>query len=246
MQSCNIAGIRFDNFSMTDLIVRVQHAITHQSSEVIAFSNPEFVIESRGNDFLHMYLNNYATVNVADGVGVVWAAKLLGTPLKERVTGTDFVRDMIKLSVEQDYRVYFLGGKPGVAKQAKSFLAKIHGKDVVVGCRDGYFSEADSAKIVEEINVCAPHIVMVCLGNPKQEAWIFKHRSKLKANVVFGNGGALDFWSGSAKRAPDVIRRIGLEWLFRLGQDFTYVRIRRQLKLFRFVAMVGVQSFQGR
>lgn len=240
----DVLGVRFHNLSMKEVIDRVDDVVSKDQVAVFAFSNPEFVLEAGKSEFLKRYLNEYVQVNVADGIGVVWASRIFGTPLKERVTGTDFVPALYDLAVRKKYKIFFLGGRPGVAKTAKEHLAGIFGCDVVVGEMHGYFGEEDVLGIIDQINESEPDILMVCLGNPRQERWIFDNRDKLNVKLLFGNGGALDFWSGAVRRAPLLLQKFGLEWLFRLGQDFSLPRIKRQLSLVSFVAKVAIHSFR--
>lgn len=234
----SVLGVRFENLTMNGLVDAVDSALKSDRRCVLALSNPEFLVAANKNPFLKSYLNERVDVNVADGVGVLWAAKLYGTPLKERVTGTDFVPELYKLAVSRGYRVFFLGGKEGVAARAKDALAGRFGSDVVAGCRNGYFGEAEEAEMVRQINQSGADVLMVCLGNPKQEEWIARHLDELAPKIIFGNGGALDFWAGEVKRAPGWVQRAGMEWLYRLGQDFTWARLKRQSRLFKFVYLV--------
>lgn len=237
-----ILGVGFDSMTMRDLIRQVQEAIEMRAQMVLAFSNPEFVLRAQSDGRLREYLNGVATLNLPDGVGVVWASRLLRTPLIERVTGTDFVPELVELAAARGYRIYFLGGKPGVAERAAKRLNEQVGAEAVVGVKHGYFPEKDSLTLVEEINSVAPDVLMVCLGNPRQEKWIAQHLPLLKATVVFGNGGALDFWSGAVRRAPMFMQKVGLEWLYRLIQDRSLGRIRRQAKLPLFAIRACAQA----
>lgn len=234
----SVLGVQFDNLSMRELVDAVDSALLGDGRRVLALSNPEFLVAANANSFLKNYLNKVVDINVADGVGVLWAAKLYGRPLRERVTGTDFVPELYKLAVARGYRVFLLGGKPGVAERARNFLVERFGGDAVAGCRDGYFGEAEEPSVVKQINDSGADALMVCLGNPKQEEWIARHLDELAPRVVFGNGGALDFWAGEVKRAPRWVQSMGMEWLYRLGQDFTWTRLRRQSKLVTFVYLV--------
>ena len=233
----NILGVRFHNLSLAEVVSYVGKCVVNKQRAILAFSNPEFVVEAQSNPFLMDYLNNRVAVNVADGIGVVWAAGLSGQVLKERVTGTDFVPSLMRMCAEHDHKIFFLGGKPGVAEQARDYFSRTLGKDVVVGVENGYFSEDRNGDIVEKINSSGAQVLMVCLGNPRQEKWIEKNLEILAPYVMFGNGGALDFWSGGVRRAPLWVQKVGFEWVFRLGQDFSLARIRRQLKLLKFVKL---------
>lgn len=233
-----VLGVEFDNFTMPDLIKEVECTLDSGDRCVLALSNPEFLVTAHESLFLKSYLNDKVDINVADGVGVLLAAKLGGSPLRERVTGTDFVPALYKLAVARGYKIFFLGGRPGVANRAREILAERFGGDCVAGCRDGYFQEDDEQAVVQQVNESGAEVLMVCLGNPKQEQWIARNLSALGPRVVFGNGGALDFWAGEVKRAPEWVQGLGMEWLYRLGQDFTLARLKRQSRLIKFVYLV--------
>lgn len=234
----SVLGVPFDNVSMGELVTIVDEAVKKGERTALALSNPEFVVAAQRNLALKRYLNDFVNINVADGVGVLWAARLFGQPLKERVTGTDFVPALYQLAGKRGYKVYFLGGRPGVAVKAKERLTSLFGVDVVGGCRDGYFGNLEDNDVVRDVNESGAQILMVCLGNPKQEDWIERNWRELKVAVVFGNGGALDFWAGEVSRAPVWLQNIGFEWLYRLGQDFSWTRVKRQSRLFEYVYLV--------
>lgn len=232
-----ILGVRFDSLSMLGVVGSVQSAISSNLKIRLAFSNPEFLVVAHHSKMLRDYLNG-VDLNLADGAGVVLASRLYGSPLPERVTGTDFVYELAKLSAKNDYGIFLFGGHPGVADLAKDRLRALHPECRIVGSLHGYFKESDTESIVKAINEARPHILMVCLGNPKQEAWIQENFERLNVNVVFGNGGALDFAAGIVTRAPEFMRRLGLEWLWRLGNDFSLTRLHRLLRLPVFCWMV--------
>jgi N-acetylglucosaminyldiphosphoundecaprenol N-acetyl-beta-D-mannosaminyltransferase len=230
----NILGVLFNNMTMDSLIGEVQKVVEKDQKYLLALSNPEFILEARKNANMMEYLNTI-DINVADGMGVVLASKIIEQPLKERITGTDFFPRLVKLSQEKFFRLYFLGGKPDVAKIAKEKLETQYPGCEIVGVQDGYFGAEMEESIIEDINSKHTHILMVCLGNPRQEEWITKHKDKLNCNLIFGNGGALDYVADEVRRAPMWMQKGGLEWLFRLSQDFTITRVKRQLKLLKFI-----------
>ncbi len=223
----NILGVKFNNLTMDQIVSKTIKATKKKSQTILAFSNPEFVIDAQKNKFLRTYLNN-VDYNLADGVGVILASKLLGKPLKERITGTDFTPAIVKTGI----KIFLLGGKDGVAEQAKEKLEEKFENANIVGTQHGY--SKDRNRVLKKINKSGAKVLMVCLGCPKQEDWIMRSKEDLNTKVIFGNGGALDFWSGDVKRAPKWMIKLGLEWLYRLTQDFNTTRIKRQLKLFKF------------
>jgi len=240
----DVLGVKFDNLNMQECIDVVDKTVNKNTKTIIAFSNPEIVVSAQKNQFLRDYLNK-TKFNVADGIGILYAAKINGYKLKERVTGTDFTPNLIKLSSDKKYNIYLMGGSKGTAKTAAKNLKVMYPNCHIVGTKDGYFEtsngsfdEKETAELIRNINDKKTQILMVCLGCPRQEKWISDNYDKLKANVIFGNGGALDFWSFKVKRAPEWMQKAGLEWLFRLTQDFSLTRIKRQSNLIKFVWLV--------
>jgi N-acetylglucosaminyldiphosphoundecaprenol N-acetyl-beta-D-mannosaminyltransferase len=240
-----VVNIIFDAISMKDLLVDLELAIAKNKKIKISFANPEFVVVAQRSPFLMNYMNS-TNFNLADGFGILLAARLYGQSLPERVTGTDFTERMAALSAKAGYRIYLLGGKPGVAEKAAQQLLIRHPGCRIVGTRDGYFNVQQDDEIIEAINAVHPDFLMVCLGNPRQEEWIGRNFDRLNAKVFFGNGGALDFASGTFARAPIWIQNIGFEWLWRLFQDFSLTRIKRQFRLIKFVALVLIDVFRKR
>jgi N-acetylglucosaminyldiphosphoundecaprenol N-acetyl-beta-D-mannosaminyltransferase len=231
----DILGVGFDRLDMASLLVRVDADVSRGDRFTIAFSNPEFLMESRRSPLVRRYLST-VRYNLADGVGAVWAARRFGDALPERVTGTDFTMELAALCARRGHSLYLLGGAPGIADEAARRLRAGHPGLVIAGTHHGFFD--DDGPVVADINRARPTFLMVCLGNPKQEAWIERNFAKLDVQVAFGNGGALDFHSGRVRRAPPWMMRLSLEWLHRLGQDLSWRRFRRQMRLVSFVALV--------
>ncbi|MEJ3621596.1 WecB/TagA/CpsF family glycosyltransferase [Brachymonas wangyanguii] len=237
MSNAVVLGVKFHGLKLKELISELSGIIDGGRQAVLAFSNPEFLVVARDSAFLRNYLNSL-DFNLADGVGVLWAAKLNGMPLPERVTGTDFTYAMADLSSRKNYGIYLLGGRPGVADDAKRNLMKKYPGCNIVGFHHGFFSREDDEEILTDINNSGANFLMVCLGNPRQEAWIADNISKIKVNVIFGNGGAMDFAAGRVRRAPVVFLTLGMEWLWRLFQDLTLSRVKRVFRLPKFVYLV--------
>lgn len=235
----DVLGVRFDALDMRTLLRRLEHDVDRGERFTVAFANPEFVMEVDRTPFLADYLRG-TRYTLADGIGIVWAARRAGLPLPERVTGTDFVPALAALCARRGWGLFLLGGRPGVAVAAQARLeASVPGLRIV-GALDGYFD--DDEAVVAAINAVRPAFLMVCLGNPRQEAWIARHFNRLDVQVAFGNGGALDFCSGRVPRAPSWMMRCSLEWLHRLAHDLGWRRLRRQARLGRFVMRVLASS----
>ena len=235
----NVRGVNFDNVTLLEA-AEILGARLERGTEdgVWAVYTPNAEIVQLCIDKNEYYdLINSAEMIVPDGIGVIKAAKILGTPMKERVPGVELGEKMIEYCAKTGHRVYFLGGKPGVASLAsKSMTEKYPGLNVC-GEADGYFkkegaeSEAALAKIIES----GAELLFVCLGVPVQEKWIFDNKEKLGrcVKVCMALGGSLDVYSGTVKRAPAFFRKTGLEWFYRLLKQPS--RIGRMMKLPKFL-----------
>ena len=190
---------------------------THKLHTVV-FLNPYIALEANNNPEVMDYINSSNMV-VADGAGILIGARLLGSRISGRITGTDSMFSLAGLCANNGYGIYLLGSFPEVVSKATDALLAKFPNLKIVGKRDGYFATNEEDLIVDEINKNGPDILFVCLGVPKQELWIKKHKARLNVPVIIGNGAALDFLAGRFKRAPEWAQIIGLEWFFRLIQE---------------------------
>ena len=197
--------------------------------------NPEFLIEARRSPQFAAVLER-ADLCVPDGGGLLWAAKLLGAPMHERVTGSDGIYRICALAAQNGWRVYFLGAASGVAERASQALCGRYPGLLVAGTYSGDPTDADWPEIQQRLQKSKPDILFVAFGHPKQDLWIDQHRTELPVKVAMGIGGAFDFVAGVRRRAPHWMQRLGLEWLFRLVQEPW--RWRRMLALPHFVVLV--------
>ena len=183
---------------------------------VISFINPEIFLAQEKNPLLHEYFRS-VKYNFIDGINLLYAInKKLGTSYSaaDRYPGTDFF----------DY----------LPDDAKLRIESAHPNVKIIEWTFGY-TKFDGDYLIEKINAAKPDILIVCKGCPLQKQWIWENRQKLNAKIIFGNGGAVDFWSGNTKRAPEFMIRLGLEWLFRLFASFSFKRLARQMKLVKFL-----------
>ena len=233
MNRIEILGVGFDNVSMDEAIERAFEWIKHREGRFVVTPNPEIVMLARENEELKDTIEQ-ASLVLPDGIGIIYGAKILGTPLKERVPGIDFASGLMeKLSVHHG-RVYLLGAKPGVAEQAGLNLSEQYPGLIIAGTHDGYF--IDDAEIIQEINMLKPDLLLVCLGFPKQEFWMRDRGPELNVGLMAGLGGSLDVFAGVVQRAPAVWQKLGLEWLYRLLKEPT--RFGRMMKLPQFLLYV--------
>lgn len=152
-----------------------------------------------------------------DGTGIVWAGRLLGAPLRERVSGIDLLEELF--SRGHKLKLFLLGAAPGVAEQAAYNLTQRYPHLRIVGTHHGYFRPDENERIIELIHRVQPDIVLVGLGVPRQELWMHENRARLTASVLMGVGGCFDVWAGRLRRAPTSWQRLGLEWLYRVVQE---------------------------
>lgn len=204
--------------------------------------NPEFLVYAKENPWFKAILNK-ADMAIPDGIGLLWAGKILGQPIKERISGTDLTEELCALAAKKSWSVYFFGGKQGVAKEALSVLKKRYSglegwsdsgsKLELINGKWTIISRKEIRKTVQKINVKKPDLLFVALGMGKQEKFISNNWNKFEVKLAMGIGGAFDYFSGRVSRAPKWIREIGLEWLYRLIQEPW--RWKRQLRLLKFI-----------
>jgi len=217
-KTVDILGIPVDSITMTEAVSRVASFIEEGGLHMIFTPNAEIIMIAQKDDDLKNILTQ-ADMLTADGAGVVLASKLLKRRVPEKVSGVDMVREIFKACKEKSLRCYLLGSKPGVAQAAADNISREYPGVVIVGCHDGYFTEDMNDEIVNEINATNADLLLVALGAPKQEKWIYKNKDKLNARVCMGVGGTIDILAGTVALAPDFFRRNGLEWLYRLIKE---------------------------
>jgi len=233
MNRIEILGVGFDNVSMDEAIAKASDRIEQRRGGFVVTPNPEIVMLALENEKLRDTIEK-AELVLPDGIGVIYGAKILGTPLKERVPGIDFASGLMEKLAAHHGSVYLLGAKPGVAEQAGKNLCERFSGLVVAGWHDGYFT--DDSEIIREINVLKPDLLLVCLGFPKQEFWMRERGPMLDVGLMAGLGGSLDVFAGVVQRAPAMWQKLGLEWLYRLLKEPT--RLGRMMKLPQFLLCV--------
>ncbi len=225
-----IMGVEFDNVSMEEAVEIGLQLMEQPGNHYVVTPNSEIVYACKEQPGLKQVLNHAALV-LPDGIGVVYASRILKRPVKEKVAGIEFGTAMLQLAAERGWKVYLLGGKPGVAEQAADRLCTAYPGLVIVGTADGYFKE--DAPVVEKIARSGAELLFVCLGAPKQEYWMEKNVVATGARLSMGLGGSLDIYAGISQRAPDLWVRLGLEWAYRLVKEPW--RIKRQMNLPKFL-----------
>jgi beta-1,4-glucosyltransferase len=195
--------------------------ILNQNKCILLFANTNFIVNCR---FVLEYNHDLSLNIVNDGVGLDIAARLLhGKKFEENLNGTDFTPFLFK-TAPRPLRIFLLGGKPDVLEKASKYVNVTLGQ-IIVGKCDGYSGLNNTVDITCLINDANPDIVLVAMGNPLQERWIFAHRNDVNASLLIGVGALFDFWSGDKSRAPKIVQYLRFEWLYRL-----FLEPRRLLK----------------
>jgi N-acetylglucosaminyldiphosphoundecaprenol N-acetyl-beta-D-mannosaminyltransferase len=160
-----------------------------------------------------------ADLVVADGMGVVWASRLLQSPLPERVAGIDLFLDLLALAAQRDYSVYLFGAKQDVLDECTRRVREQNPGLVIAGSRNGYFDDSETGTIAEDIRASGADILFVGIPSPHKEVFLARYGRQLGVNVCHGVGGSFDVVAAKVKRAPALWQRFGLEWLYRLIQE---------------------------
>jgi N-acetylglucosaminyldiphosphoundecaprenol N-acetyl-beta-D-mannosaminyltransferase len=216
-----IGRLEIDAVTFPQALERIAELVDRRNGGAVFTPNVDHIVKAeRDSDFRRAY--SRADLCLGDGMPLVWASRLLGSPLPEKVSGSDLVLPLIRMAAERRWRVYLLGGAPGVAEAVAERLnrelgAQIVGTDAPVVDVAG--TSDDSEQTLERLRAASPDVVLVAFGAPKQELWIERFRDRIRPTVAIGVGGSLDFVAGTVKRAPAWMSRAGLEWLFRLVQE---------------------------
>ena len=242
METASILGVRFDAVTMQQAVDTAMDRLRARRKGYVVTPNPEIVDLCR-KDSAYRDIVNRAALVLPDGIGIIYAANILGEPVSGKVAGVEFAEHLVSAMAKEHMRLFLLGAKPGVAEQAgKNLCAKYPGL-VLAGTHDGYFSDPQTA--VDAVNACGgADVVFVCLGAPKQEKFMAQYQDALDATLLCGLGGSLDVFAGVAKRAPDIFIKLGLEWFYRLLKQPS--RIGRMMTLPKFLLIVIGQRLSGR
>lgn len=226
-----ILNVPFHIVTRKQALERLLLFLEGDSNNILVTPNPEMVMEAQKN---HVFMKTLqeAELSVPDGIGIVLVSRVLS----ERVAGCDLILSLFEKVKDQNKTVYMLGGKPGVCELAKKRMEKKYPGLHVTGWHHGYFDTPAEKEIIKEIQRLKPDILLVGLGFPKQELWMYRHKHTLPVKISAGIGGSLDIMSGTVQRAPLIFQKLHLEWLYRLIQQPS--RARRMLKLPLFLVKV--------
>jgi N-acetylglucosaminyldiphosphoundecaprenol N-acetyl-beta-D-mannosaminyltransferase len=238
-RSITILGVRVDDVTYEEALSHIERYVEDGGTHQVATVNVEFIMEARRNPAFRRILAQ-ADLCVPDGVGVLWAARRQGCPLRQRVAGVDLVEKIVARGAARGWRIYFLGAAPGVAERAATVLAGRYPGLKVAGCYAGSPRPEEEDEIVGWVRAARPDVLFVAYGAPKQDLWVARNQARIGVPVAVGVGGSFDYIAGVARRAPEWAQRAGLEWLHRLVKEPW--RWRRQLVIPRFVLLVLLRS----
>jgi len=258
----DVLGVRFHDLTRSEAAAEIARLAGEDAGTYVVKPYSEFMPRARSDERIRDVLNG-AALCLADGAGILWAANYLSLtggrarallqfplslvslvlrpsalrrPLPEAMAGVDFTWEMLRALAESGRSVYLLGGTAEELAGAVQAIRERLPSLTITGSRDGYFRSPDTEAVVEAINAAAPDVLLVAMGFPRQEKWIAANLTRLNVRVAVAEGGSFSFISGATRRAPRWLRRVGLEWLFRLLRQPS--RLRRQLALPVFVWLV--------
>jgi N-acetylglucosaminyldiphosphoundecaprenol N-acetyl-beta-D-mannosaminyltransferase len=228
----SILGVPIHDVTTEETLALIDQFVRAGMPHQICTVNPEFIMQAQ-KDLEFKQILERSALNLPDGIGVVWAAKRLGQPVRERVAGSDLVGRISDRAQQTGWRIFLLGAAEGVAEQAAIILRERYPQTNIVGAYAGSPRPEDEAEIAARIRSSGANVLLVAYGAPKQDKWIARNLERAGVAVAMGIGGSLDFIVGTQQRAPQWMRRVGLEWLYRLIREPW--RWRRQLALPKFV-----------
>jgi len=222
MSKTEILGVKIDNLSLQEVLEKIDGFLESKNKYFVVTPNPEFLVAAQKDKSFKEILN-YADIAIADGIGLIHAAKFLGQRL-QRVTGVDLFGYLCQLAEQKSYPVYLLGSGEGIALKTAGVLKQTFPNLNIVGAEAGGIISAagiaQDTELIIRINQAKPKILFVGFGQVKQEKWIFKYLDQLSSvQLAIGLGGTFDYVSDNITRAPELVRNLGFEWLYRLIKE---------------------------
>lgn len=215
----NILNTVIDNYSMKEIVEFIDKNIQNKTKISHVVVNAGKIVDLQSDLQLRKSVNECDIVN-ADGQAVVWASKILGKPLKERVAGIDLMINLVELAYKKEYKIFFFGAKEEVVKSVVEKYSRKYSPGIIAGYRNGYFKKEEERKIAKEISESGANILFVAISSPTKEKFLYENRDILDSiNFTMGVGGSFDVVAGKVRRAPLWMQKMGLEWFFRFLQE---------------------------
>jgi N-acetylglucosaminyldiphosphoundecaprenol N-acetyl-beta-D-mannosaminyltransferase len=213
-----LMGCQVDNLSMEDTLARIEEFIRSGRPHQHVVVNVDKLVKASRDPELRRIINDCALIN-ADGMPVVWASRLLGKPLKERVAGIDLFEALMRRAGERGWRVFLLGAREEVVRAVSDTYQRKYPQLAIAGYRNGYWSEQEEAAVVEQIQSSRAELLFVAISSPKKEQFLGRYQAAMQIPFAMGVGGTFDVAIGKVKRAPLWMQRGGLEWFYRFLQE---------------------------
>ncbi|PFQ70647.1 glycosyltransferase [Bacillus cereus] len=233
----NMMNFNVDNLSMQETLLKIEEIIKDRKPTQHVVVNASKAVMIQKDEKLRRIINECPLIN-ADGQSIVWASKFLGKPLVERVAGIDLMEEIIQLSAEKEYSIYFFGAKEEVVKEVVKLYKHKYPSLKVAGYRNGYFKEEDNEEIVNDIKNSNADILFVAFSSPKKEYWLKNFCTEMEVPFQMGVGGSFDVVAGITKRAPRWMQKLGMEWFYRFMQEPKRMWKRYLLGNLKFVSYV--------
>lgn len=241
----DILGCPIDRLGMADTLAEIEHAIAARRYTQHMAINAAKLVAMHDDPKLYEIIDGCGLVN-ADGQSVVWASRLLGDPLPERVAGIDLMEALLELAERRGYRVYLLGARAEVLRRALARLQEKYPALPVAGARDGYFADEEASQVCDAIRASRADLLFVAMSSPRKEYFLGEYGPNIGVPFVMGVGGSIDVIAGVTQRAPATWQRLGLEWLFRLLQEPRRMFRRYAVTNARFIGLVCLAIWSGR
>ncbi|MFN3810605.1 MAG: WecB/TagA/CpsF family glycosyltransferase [Roseateles asaccharophilus] len=217
-QRIEMMGCYVDNLSMEDTLQTIEGFIASGQPHQHVVVNVDKLVKAQKDPELRRIINECALIN-ADGMPVVWASRLLGKPLKERVAGVDLFDALMGRAAEKGWRVYLLGAKEEIVSKVREIYAQRYPQLVFAGHRNGYWKPEQEQQVVDEITAARADLLFVAISSPKKEQFLGAYQAQMKIPFAMGVGGTFDVFAGKVKRAPVWMQKSGLEWFYRFLQE---------------------------
>ncbi|MFL0352899.1 WecB/TagA/CpsF family glycosyltransferase [Xanthomarina sp. GH4-25] len=219
MNKIKILNTTIHNLSMQETLQDIERVIESKKQLHHVVVNAGKIVAMQDDLQLRKSVNESNLIN-ADGQAVVWASKILGKPLKERVAGIDLMVNLVELAAKNNYKIFFLGAKEEVVKTVVNVYTDQYSSNIIAGYRNGYFKKDEEQEIAKQISNSGANILFVAISSPTKENFLYENKTLLKGvNFVMGVGGSFDVVSGKVKRAPIWMQNCGLEWFYRFVQE---------------------------
>ncbi len=244
MSRVHFLNTTIDNLSTKETLQIIESSIHNRQQLHHVVVNAGKIVEMQSDCQLRHSVNESDLIN-ADGQAVVWASRLLGQPLKERVAGIDLMTDLVKMAHHKKYKIFFLGATEEVVKKVVLNYSKQYSENLIAGFRNGYFTKANEPSIAKDISDSGANILFVAISSPTKENFLYDNKQLLgNVNFIMGVGGSFDVVAGKVKRAPKWMQGAGLEWFFRFLQEPNRMWRRYLIGNAKFIYLVLKEKFK--